>query len=146
MLAHVAADGFRGLRDAVQSGADDAGGDARSRLRSGLYGYCSYALAQPGRFGLMFRFDLLDCAEPDFAAASRTAFDQLLGLVTAAQAEGWRADVPPHRLAAVVWAAGHGLVSLWLLGTIQRPAQTAEIDDLVEQMLAIFVPQERSHR
>jgi hypothetical protein len=30
-------------------------------------------------------------------------------------------------------------VSLWLLGTIQGPAQTSDIDDLVGQMLAILV-------
>ena len=139
LLAHVSAGGFRRLGDAVAAGASASGPAARDRLAGAARGYCRFGLGQPGLLTLMFRWDLVDLSEPELAGASRAAFDQLTGLVAAAQAEGWQPGFEPRRLAAVLWSAVHGLVSLWVPGALQRPTGATELSEILDPLLAIVV-------
>jgi len=139
LLAHVSAGGFRSLSDAVAAGASASGPSARDRLAGAARGYCRFGLGQPGLLTLMFRWDLVDLSEPELASASQAAFDQLTGLVAAAQAEGWQPGFEPRRLAAALWSAVHGLVSLWVPGALQRPTGATELSEILDPFLAIVV-------
>ena len=92
-----------------------------------------------GLLTLMFRWDLVDLSEPELARASQTAFDQLTDLVAAAQAEGWQPGFEPRRLAAALWSAVHGLVSLWVPGALQRPTGATDLAEILDPLLAIVV-------
>ncbi len=120
LLAAVAAEGFRDLHASVDAAvrARAADDDALGRLRAAAHGYVDFARANPGVFSLMFRSDLCDVADPDYATAGGVAFGQLVALVADAQARGLRPDVPPAELAGVVWATVHGLASLHLHGAL----------------------------
>jgi AcrR family transcriptional regulator len=139
LLAHVSAGGFRGLNDAVAAGASASGPPALDRLAGAARGYCRFGLGQPGLLTLMFRWDLVDLSEPELISASQAAFGQLTDLVAAAQAEGWQPGFESRRLAAALWSAVHGLVSLWVPGALQRPTGATELTEILDPLLAIVV-------
>jgi len=142
LLAHVSADGFRDLTAAMDDAVREAGprSSHRRRLRAAARAYAAFALAHPGAFALMFRFDLVDRDEPLLAKASHEAFDRLVDLVAAAQSEGWQARIDPRLAAGAVWGAVHGLTSLWLDNAIQPSTAAGELDQLLDPLLSMLVP------
>jgi AcrR family transcriptional regulator len=113
LLSAVAARGFEALARAVEAAAAAApAGDPLARLVAGARAYFDLALAEPARFALMFRPELLDFEEGALARASGDAFEGLVRLVRAAQDAGWQPGRETRRLAGAVWAALHGLATL----------------------------------
>jgi AcrR family transcriptional regulator len=135
LLSAVAAQGFRELMDSVGAAAAEAGSDATAleRLATAGRGYVRFALASPGVFALMFHPDRLDREDAEYRDAGQAAFGQLLELVSAAQAAGFRPDVPAIDLASIVWATVHGLAQLRIQGAMQG-AGVAEIDPALDLM------------
>jgi AcrR family transcriptional regulator len=137
LLSAVAADGFRGLFGSiVEATAEVPDADGLGRLVAGCRGYVRFALANPGAFELMFRHERHAAQVPELMEAGAAAFLQLVDLVSAAQAQGWHADQHAGALAGVVWASTHGVVSLWLPGTLHTAVAftgaDAELDDLLD--------------
>jgi AcrR family transcriptional regulator len=118
LLAEVAARGFERLAESVEARASAVapGAGARARLAAAARAYFDCALARPGRFALMFRPELVDTSQPRFARESKAAFEQLVRLVRAAQDAGWQTGHDTRPLAGAVWAAIHGLATLWVQG------------------------------
>jgi AcrR family transcriptional regulator len=94
--------------------------------------YVRFALDHPGRFALMWRFDLL---EPDdaFVRESRRAYTVLAELVGECQRAGLRPDLGRDMLAAIFWTSMHGIASLWPAGPIAGGAGIESLDSLVRQ-------------
>jgi AcrR family transcriptional regulator len=141
LLAAVAADGFRELYRYVAAATDDAGAGATAldRVVAAAHGYVGFGLANPGAFELMFRHERHAAQEPELLEAGAAAFLQLVALVAAAQQEGWRADAPTGELAGVVWAAVHGVVSLWLPGTLAGAVSLCGTEPDLDAVLALMV-------
>ncbi|HEX6421562.1 MAG TPA: TetR/AcrR family transcriptional regulator [Acidimicrobiales bacterium] len=127
LLAAVAADGFARLAAAVEAalaGADAAAAargarlGARERLAAAGLAYVRFALAEPGVFTVTFRPERVDVGDPGYQRQGMASFGQLVGLVEAAQAEGWQAGQPPALLAATLWAHVHGVAELALHGAL----------------------------
>ena len=141
LLAAVAADGFRDLYasvdTAVRSGASD---DPLVRLKAAAHGYVDFARAHPGVFALMFRADLCDTSDPDYATAGGIAFGQLVALVADAQAVGLHPELPAAELAGVVWATVHGLATLHLHGALVPTTGQPDVDVLVDIATSLLVP------
>jgi AcrR family transcriptional regulator len=141
LLAAVAADGFRDLYasvdDAVRARAD---GDPLARLRAAAHGYVDFARAHPGVFALMFRSDLCDTSDPDYATAGGAAFGQLVALVADAQSAGLHPELPATELAGVVWATVHGLASLHLHGALVPTTGQLDVDVLVDLATDLLIP------
>jgi AcrR family transcriptional regulator len=118
LLAEVAARGFRVLDEAVESAAASVapGAGPTDRLAAGARAYLDCAAARPGVFTLMFRPELIDASHPGFAHDSQRAFEQLVRLVRNAQDSGWHSARDTRQLAGSLWAAVHGLASLWVHG------------------------------
>ena len=148
LLATVAAQGFRELFAAIHAAtaAVRSRTTARARLAAAGRAYVRFAHANPGVFGLMFRPERLDMTDPDYLAAGHAAFNQLRGLCAAAQREGMSPKVRTDHLAAVVWAAVHGLSQLSLhgaLGVLSNDATNVDaIQDVLNQLL-LQVPRKR---
>lgn len=141
LRAAVAARGFSLLSEAMRT-ADaqlPERADPRSRLRTGSRAYAECAVAHPALFALMFREDALDISNPSFQRESAAAFDHLLNGVRGAQATGWQAGRDARLVAGSVWAAIHGLASLWSQGSFERPTPGASLDDVLETTLDLFV-------
>lgn len=140
LLAEVAARGFRVLDEAVESAAASVAPGARptERLAAGARAYLDCAVARPGVFALMFRPELLDASHPGFARDSQRAFEQLVRLVRNAQDAGWHTKHDTRQLAGSVWAAIHGLASLWVhgayVGAVPKTPLDVAFDTTIELM------------
>ena len=132
LLAAVAAEGFRDLYASVEvstRAVDPA--DPLSRLDAASFGYVRFAANSPGVFGLMFRSDLCDTGDPEYATEGGAAFGQLVELVVDAQAVGFHPDLVPAELAGVLWSTMHGLASLHLHGALAPTTGQTDLDTLV---------------
>ena len=113
LLTALAARAFLDLADVLDPG--DGADDRETRiLRQGI-AYVGFAIARPGRFGLMWRSALLDAADPALDQASRRAFRALDRLVRG------EADPAPPRDPACApsiacWSIVHGFATLALGG------------------------------
>ena len=128
LLAALGAWGFEQLMAAVSEAIAPVS-DVRDRVAAAGRGYITFALGQPGVYSVMFRPDLIDTADPAYAAAGIASFEQLATLVAAAQADGWRPDEPRDRLASVLWAQVHGLADLRIHGSL--------VDDDLDALVAL---------
>lgn len=125
LLSAVAAEGFARLQATVTAGIEAAEREAaaagddlgpRRRLAAAGRAYVRFALDDPGVFSVTFRPERVDLTNPAYQAEGYKAFHQLVGLVVAAQADGWHPDERADELAAVAWAAVHGIATLALHG------------------------------
>lgn len=146
LRSEVAAHGFRLLTEAVEkrSAQLPAGAGARARLAAAGRAYVESAVASPGLFALMFRPDQLDPESPAFRRDAGAAFAQLLARVRTAQDAGWQVERDTPQLAAAVWAAVHGLATLWSQGAVQSAVEGAaatppSLDDVLALTLELVL-------
>lgn len=124
LLAAVAADGFRALRDAVEQ---------EQGLAAGIRAYIGFARAHPGLFRLMFGETLQKSADPALWAASEHAYDGLRRCVHEVAPGADRATV------AVAWAQLHGLALLTITGQLASDlVDNRAVDILVDRAAAIL--------
>jgi AcrR family transcriptional regulator len=142
LLSAVAAEGFARLVATVDdhlAAADRAAGpggapvSATERVVIAGRAYLDFALSDPGVFSVTFRPERVDVSDPDYQTQGYRSFQQLVGLVEAAQAEGWHPHEPADVLAAVLWSHVHGLAELSLhgsLGSVVGSAMVGRLHDL----------------
>lgn len=139
LMASVAAAGFRDLIACMDAAVAEAAPDATAldRLAAAGRGYVRFATGSPGVFALMFHPDRVDRDDRDYHEAGAAAFGQLVGLVEAAQREGFCPDAPSTRLASAIWAAVHGLSQLELQGVLGGPGgeELAPTLELMNELL-----------
>ena len=99
---------------ATTSAAAAGYADPAEALLARCRAYCQFGLDHPGHYRVMFHLDLmpsLAAGDPEQTPGQR-AFRALLATVEACLAAGAGGPHPdPYRLALLVWAAEHGLVS-----------------------------------
>ena len=127
LLAALAAEGFTQLMAAVDDGlatadrrAAEQGVGVTPRQRVAVAGraYVRFALGDPGVYAVMFRQERIDITSAEYQSRGFAAFQQLVDLVVAAQADGWRPHDRAEELAAVLWANVHGIADLALHGAL----------------------------
>lgn len=127
LLAALAAEGFTQLIrsiDTTLAAADERAAERgvtvtpRQRLALAGRAYVRFALGEPGVYAVMFRNERIDVAAPEYQAQGLAAFGQLVDLVAAAQADGWRPADRAEELAAVLWSNVHGTADLALHGAL----------------------------
>lgn len=150
LLAAVAADGFTRLVATIDARlgevdaaaeAEGAALDPRRRLAAAGQAYVDFALANPGVFSVTFRPERVDVDDLDYQLRGFASFRQLVELVEAAQAAGWRTDEPAGELAAVLWAHVHGLAVLVVHGALPGGEGHEAVDRLtgLSTLLALGV-------
>lgn len=139
LLAEVAARGFRMLTDAVDSAAAalPPGAGAVARLSAAGRAYAECAVANPGVFELMFRPELLDRTHPAYVREGLGAFEQLVRMSRAAQDAGFRPELETRRLAGALWAAVHGLASLWVQGAWAGVVPATRLEEAIDTTLGL---------
>lgn len=139
LLAAVAAGGFSRLVATIDDALAVADGEAaaagtpldpRRRLAVSGTGYVRFALAEPGVFSVMFRPERVDVTDAAYQLEAFTSFRQLVDLVAACQADGWRPELRSEDLAAVLWANVHGLAELTLHGALASCVGEAAVTGL----------------
>lgn len=141
LLAEVAAHGFRTLSEAIgKSAAQLAPGvGPLARLRAGSRAYVECAVANPALFALMFRPELLDADNASYRGEGLAAFEGVVIQVRAAQQAGWHAQRDTRVLAGTVWAALHGLATLWAQGALTGPVPGASLEDALTTALELLI-------
>jgi hypothetical protein len=94
----------------------------------------------------MFRPDALDRENPVFREASVAAFEQLVGHVRAVQDAGWHAERETRLLAGSVWAAVHGLATLWAQGALAGPLPRTSLDEALDTTLELVLGNQQGGR
>lgn len=142
LLGELAADGFVGLADALQSAM---GAVERSRwLEVSAKAYVRFALANPERYRLMFGARLMegDCPER-LATESTRAYRALLRAVRQQDATEDRARYRMAEPELAAWSLVHGAVMLWLDGQLAAVDGEAEFLDLIDAVVADHPAQTR---
>jgi AcrR family transcriptional regulator len=149
LLSAVAAQGFSRLIEAVDEALADAeaaataagpGRPLRALERLAIAGeaYVTVAVADPGVFSITFRPERCDTSDPDYLRVAEASFGQLVGLVEAAQAEGWQPGEPPRLVAGVLWTQVHGTAELLLHGALAHaiaPHPVGELAPVARRLL-----------
>jgi len=122
LLTALATEAFRQFGDALEAG--DVGEDRTERIRSQGRAYVRFALAEPAKFDLMWRYALTDRENAEYQEASSRAFAILDRLVRGAH-------VPEHDDVSAApsiacWSIVHGFARLALDGVFGTGPGEAE--------------------
>jgi AcrR family transcriptional regulator len=114
LLDAIWSDGFTMLREALAATSIDVNVD--DPLFSTAQAYRHFALSHQSHYTVMFMHRFIGFT-PSVAAATIAfeAFETLVELVAAAQAEGRFEGYEPNDAAQMLWSACHGFVSLELM-------------------------------
>ena len=128
LLTAVAIRAFEELTARLTAADLAAGADRRARLRAQGEAYVRFALARPGRFGLMFAVARLDGENLELQRQGDAAFAVLERAVAGRAAGegtgcGPSADPPPD--AFVAWSLVHGFARLALDGQFHNAGPEA---------------------
>jgi AcrR family transcriptional regulator len=113
--------------------------DGPSVLEAVGRGYVRFALANPGRFEVMFRLDLLNADDPDFVAASEGAYSLLVSTVARCQSEGFLGSNDPEVVAVSAWSMVHGLAALWISGRLGERIREKDPNRLADRVSRLYV-------
>ncbi len=120
LVTALAAEGLDQLAVAMIERMDTLGPDAR--LGAAGIAYVEFAETHRGHFEVMFRRDLIDITDPSYLTASDRAIGVLVEAVERRRASGWGRGEEAWVLAAMAWAAMHGIASLHAQGALGRVA------------------------
>jgi AcrR family transcriptional regulator len=112
--------------------------DPVEALLARVRGYARYGLEHPGHYQVIFGPEVLPAISTSYDRSPRRAtFEGLVEAISYCQRSGATADqADPFRLATLVWAAAHGLVSL----RINRPNfPWPPIDEAVDEAVTRLV-------
>ena len=102
-------------------------------------GYVRFALANPGRFEVMFRLDVLNQDDPDFIAASEGAYSLLVDTVARCRSEGFLGNRDPEVVAVGAWSIVHGLAALWISGRLGERIHETDPQHLAANVSRLYV-------
>lgn len=124
LLTALATEAFQRFGDALEAG--DVGEDRNARVRSQGRAYVRFALAEPAKFDLMWRYALTDRDDPDYRKASSRAFAILDRAVRGEQAGAQVEDDLEVAAPIACWSIVHGFARLALDGVFGTGRGEAE--------------------
>lgn len=133
LLAAVATEGFRLLREQLVASWDD-GGHGREGFDAMGVTYIRFAVTNPSHYRVMFG-GFLDPhpSEGELATEAAGAFQALVDALAALQGIGIVRSDEPQTMALFVWSVVHGVAMLAIDGRLHDPAQ---VDALVPYAIA----------
>ncbi len=112
LLRAVLDEHFEALKRAIEAAAAGATGPAAG-LRAGCLAYCRFAVEQPGPYRVLFGEPRLPTeGEPNQPLPGTETFATLVDGIAGCMRAGVAPPGDPFAVAASVWAALHGVVSL----------------------------------
>ena len=140
LLTAFATQGYMQLAQEVVAAIDEAHpADGPATLDAVGRGYVRFALANPGRFEVMFRLDVLNANDPDFVAASEGAYSLLVNTIARCQSEGFLGSTDPEVAAVAAWSMVHGLAALWISGRLGERIRETDPHRLAEKVSRLYV-------
>lgn len=140
LLTAFATQGYVKLAQAVVAAIEEAQPvDGPAVLEAVGRGYVRFALANPGRFEVMFRLEVLNADDPDFIAASEAAYALLVSTIARCRAEGFLGDRDPEVVAVAAWSMVHGLAALWISGRLGERIKETDPHRLAGAVSRLYV-------
>lgn len=140
LLTAFATQGYLQLANEVVTSIEDAHPqDGPAVLEAVGRGYVRFALANPGRFEVMFRLDVLNAGDRDFVAASDGAYALLVSTVARCGSEGFLGDKDPEVVSVAAWSIVHGLAALWISGRLSERIEETDPQRLAARVSRLFV-------
>jgi len=140
LLTAFATQGYVMLAQAVLAAIEGAQAvDGPSVLEAVGRGYVRFAIANPGRFEVMFRLDLLNARDAAVVAASEGAYSLLVSTVARCRSEGFLGGNDPEVVAVAAWSMVHGLAALWISGRLSERIRERDPDRLAGRISRLFV-------
>lgn len=140
LLTAFATQGYMELAQEVVNAIDEAHpSDGPAVLEAVGRGYVRFALANPGRFEVMFRLDVLNASDPDFVAASDGAYSLLVSTISRCESEGFLRGRDPEVVAVAAWSMVHGLAALWISGRLGERINEKDPHRLADRVSQLYV-------
>lgn len=140
LLTAFATQGYVQLAQSVISAIEEAEPvDGPAVLEAVGRGYVRFAVANPGRFEVMFRLDAVNADDPDFVAASEGAYSLLVNTVAQCEAEGFLGGRDPEVVAVAAWSMVHGLAALWISGRLAERIEESDPNRLAQKVSRLYV-------
>jgi AcrR family transcriptional regulator len=145
LLAALAADGFRDLRDAMIQRAQAAVGPPLTRMQEIGIAYVLFAFHNPHHYRLMFSGQWSDRdRHPELNWEADAAYGTLGSALGGLQANGPRkggkqGKGPPQAVALGAWSLVHGLAMLLIDGRVgEVEMSTADVEQLARQVTRVL--------
>jgi AcrR family transcriptional regulator len=127
LLAAVATEGFRALREQLVSAWEEGGG-GRAAFQAMGTAYIGFAVANPSHYRVMFgSFLEAEAGDSALAAEAEGAFQALVDALTALQHEAIVRDDDTMLIARFVWSVVHGVAMLAIDGQLREPGGIEEL-------------------
>jgi AcrR family transcriptional regulator len=117
LLAAVAAEGFRMLRNELTDAWERCGGGPSGLAAMGT-AYVSFAVAHPSHYRVMFGADIVATEDAQLAEEGPRAFQVLVEAIAALQEQNLARHDDARQMALFVWAAVHGVAMLAIDGRL----------------------------
>ena len=127
LLAAVAAEGFRGLRQDLV-GAWEKGGRGRAGFEAMGIAYVQFAVRHPSHYRVMFGADISAATSPELAEEGDGAFQALVNAIVVQQQDGTVRGDDPLQLALYIWSIVHGIAMLAIDRRFEQ--QQVNVDEL----------------
>ena len=122
LLAAVAAEGFRMLREQTLRAWEDGGRGLRGFEAMGV-AYVRFALTHPSHYRVMFGADISSAADVQLAGEGAGAFQVLVDALAELQQQDLARRDDTQQMALFVWSTVHGVAMLAIDGRLgQKPA------------------------
>lgn len=140
LLTAFASQGYIQLAQEVVNAIDEASpADGPGVLEAVGRGYVRFAIANPGRFEVMFRLDVLNASDADFVASSEGAYSLLVSTIARCKAEGFLGRRDPEVVAVAAWSMVHGLAALWISGRLGERIRETDPHRLADRVSRLYV-------
>ena len=127
LLAAVATEGFRTLRQRLVAAWEEGGHD-RAAFESMGVAYVRFAVANPAHYRVMFGgFVDPKACQPDLTAEAAGAFQALVDALAALQRDAIMRAEDTVKMARFVWAVVHGVAMLGIDGQLREPGAVEEL-------------------
>ena len=120
LLAEVATEGFRTLRQQLVKAWEDGGRDRTAFQLMGA-AYVEFAVANPSHYRVMFGGFVNPQSQAELAAEAAGAFQALVDALSALQRAGLLCTDETALMARFVWAMVHGIAMLGIDGRLHQP-------------------------
>ena len=131
LLCAVAEDGFNKLTERYRLISSDPSLDALTRLKKIGLAYIEFAITNPGPYRLMFGHEITQAQRtPGLISAAESTYVEFLSSIKALQAE-YDNNSDPLPLAAMAWAAVHGLSTLCMDDHLQITSEAQVLPTLL---------------
>ncbi|HLI80657.1 MAG TPA: TetR/AcrR family transcriptional regulator [Candidatus Binataceae bacterium] len=140
ILAAIVHEGFTRL-DArlVEAQRHDRRKGAQQLLRGTIRAYMLFALDNPVHYRIMFRPELVNLPEyPEALAQAKSSFQRLVTAVAACNPNVAETDQQLIEVANGLWAAAHGVATLWLDGPLRHNTPGMSIASLIDAASEMF--------